>query len=390
MTHFRRVFNFGNYGWLGEYRLSSIVEAAKKVDKDFAIDDSNLPLDIFHSCYLLNTERNQEDRIEPILSPVVSDEELRQLTVMDDMLSRVFAVKYLINLRKSQPDLNLSQLISVNTDDSSLNHQVLEKCERSAKEYVRQLREFRGLMAGFGHSITFSEALNFNFEVDIHKLRMLLGQIPKFGREEVTSQVGTPSGHSLGRTPLSVFAQSIPDDVFWYRFATSSLPVYELTVEKEPKQILILLDKSSSMAGEKTLWARAVALAVVQRFKHVSLMFFDYEPSQVITDKREILKTLVTLKSEGGTSISNALLKASHISSDITLLITDGEDQVETFKFRKLISVMVKGDNESLRKISDKYYSVTPSIDSAKLVVSEFTPRNSMVEATLAERWENE
>ncbi|MEM4270053.1 MAG: hypothetical protein QW223_08060, partial [Candidatus Caldarchaeum sp.] len=352
MMHFRRIFNFGNYGWLGEYRLTSIVEAAKKVEKDLVIDDSNLPLDIFHSCYLLNIERNREDRIEPILSPVVSDEELRQLTVMDDMLSRVFAVKYLINLQKSQPGLNLSQLISVNnTGDSSLNHQVLEKCERSAKEYVRQLREFRGLMAGFGHSITFSESLSFNFEVDIHKLRMLLGQIPKFGREEVKSQVGTPSGHSLGRTPLSVFAQSIPDDVFWYRFATSSLPVYELTVGKEPKRILILLDKSSSMAGEKTLWARAVALAVVQRFKHVSLMFFDYEPSQVITDKHEILKTLVTLKSEGGTSISNALLKASHISSDITLLITDGEDQVsETFKFRKLIGVMVKGDNESLRK----------------------------------------
>lgn len=389
MTHFRRIFNFGNYGWLGEYRLTSIVEAAKKVDKDFAIDDQNLPLDVFHACYLLNLERVQ-DKLEPIISPICKDDELRQLTVADDMLSRVFAVKYLVNLRKSQPDLNLNQFISGNADDSDfLNSQgLLEKCKRSAKEYVRQLREFRGLMAGFGHSITFSEAIDIPFTVDLTGLRRLLSQIPRFGREEAQSQFGTPSGHTFGKTPLSVFAQSIPDDVFWYRFATSSLPVYELTVEKEPKKILVLLDKSESMAGEKTLWARAVALAVVQRFKHVSLMFFDYEPSEVIVDKPEIVKTLVTLESQGGTSISNALLKASHINSDITLLITDGEDQIsKTFKFRKLISVMVKGHNESLRKISDKYYTVTPSTDSAKLIVSEFTLRNSMAEATLAERW---
>ena len=56
------IFRYGNYRWLGDYRAKSIISKAKEVKSEIDIEeDSLLPLDIFHSCYLLNTKKSKKN-----------------------------------------------------------------------------------------------------------------------------------------------------------------------------------------------------------------------------------------------------------------------------------------------------------------------------------------
>jgi len=174
---------------------------------------------------------------------------------------------------------------------------------------------------------------------------------------------------------------ALPDEVFYAKLVSSGLLAREKLSVKEGA-IYVLLDKSGSMSeGEKTPWSRSVALALLAlaRRKRVKffLRFFDTQVYDLVSDDepKALLEMLLKVTSNGGTSIDTALRAAledlakrslSHFTNTI-VVITDGEDRVtvkpeELQRVQaRLVSVMIQGDNEALRRLSDQFLKAQPS-----------------------------
>ena len=146
-----------------------------------------------------------------------------------------------------------------------------------------------------------------------------------------------------------------------------------------------IVHNSGSMDGTKILWAKAVALSLYMRalkeHREFYFRFFDSVPYPLAKiGKRpnakqtlKLIEYIAMVRGSGGTDISRALLLACNdIRSGIVrgisdiVLITDGVDriaeQLVNYNLKKanarLISVMIFGDNKSLKKISTKYLTV--------------------------------
>jgi hypothetical protein len=150
---------------------------------------------------------------------------------------------------------------------------------------------------------------------------------------------------------------------------------FDITLEDHNHFIAngIVVHNSGSMHGEKTIWARSVALAIYRMAKvkrrRYFLRFFDKRTYHLLDDPEEVVDAILKVKSNGGTDITNALKTAIRDLiekglSDLTntiVIITDGEDVVEDLskELKKananLISVMIQGDNETLKAISHSY-----------------------------------
>jgi len=166
---------------------------------------------------------------------------------------------------------------------------------------------------------------------------------------------------------------------------------YDITLKDHNHFIAndIVVHNSGSMVGEKTIWARSVAMALyrmakVKRRKYF-LRFFDTRvyPDSPIQEPEEIVDAILKVKSNGGTDITNALSTALRdlIESGLSeftntiVIITDGEDVVQDLSkdIKKanasLISVMIQGDNETLKALSDQYMKAELSeVGGAKLL----------------------
>ena len=147
-----------------------------------------------------------------------------------------------------------------------------------------------------------------------------------------------------------------------------------------------VVHNSGSMIGKKTIWARAIALALFKQSREENrefyLRFFDYMPHELIRVRRrarpkeiqELFMSLLTIISSGGTWIAKAIDTAcrdivkNRVEGVSTIvLITDGidavhEDTVKSFLEEanaELITVMIGGLNETLRRVSKKYFVAT-------------------------------
>ncbi|MEM1868462.1 MAG: hypothetical protein QXY83_06440, partial [Thermosphaera sp.] len=165
---------------------------------------------------------------------------------------------------------------------------------------------------------------------------------------------------------------ALDDDIFYAKLASGGLLSREYYVSREGAYY-VLIDRSGSMAGEKTVWARSVALALYKlaraRGRKYFLRFFDVNvhpsPDQPpISQPEELLEHILTVASMGGTSIDAALStavrdleKLKELTNTI-VIITDGEDRVSTSPDRlrevgaRLIAVMIQGRNEELRQLA--------------------------------------
>jgi len=147
----------------------------------------------------------------------------------------------------------------------------------------------------------------------------------------------------------------------------------------------VLVHNSGSMDGVKITWAKAVALGLyiraVKEHREFYVRFFDSQPYPLIKVGRrpkarevvELMNYIARVKGSGGTDISRALITASTDirtgasgeTSDI-ILITDGVDRIAeqhvSYNLERaganLYSVMIMGENPSLKKVSTKYFSV--------------------------------
>ncbi len=168
--------------------------------------------------------------------------------------------------------------------------------------------------------------------------------------------------------------------------------VYDIVLEKDHHFIAngYVVHNSGSMHGEKTVWARSVAMALYRmamtKKRRYFLRFFDtrvYPSDRPLDDPEEVVDAILKVKSNGGTDITNAISTAlddliERGLSDYTntvVIITDGEDVVQDLSRKlkranaSLISVMIQGDNETLKALSDQYMKAELSeIGGAKLL----------------------
>mgnify|MGYP000648557759 CR=1 FL=1 len=223
-------------------------------------------------------------------------------------------------------------------------------------------------------------------------LRFAIGLIEKMPRFYTKikrdSTIGTElGGYRLSRNMLKALARelALPEELLLIKLVSQGLLTRRKLLNKLGA-IYVLLDKSGSMAGLKTIWSRSVALALFKRSiiegRKFYLRFFDYRIYRLLQNPEEILSDILSIKSNGGTDIQKAILTAivdlkdSHLrdQTNVIIIITDGESKISKLLLRKkldevnarLITIFV-GENErsdnvsNLMEISDKNFFVRPS-----------------------------
>ncbi len=184
---------------------------------------------------------------------------------------------------------------------------------------------------------------------------------------------------------------ALPEDIFYYKLVSEGVLKKEKEASKEGA-LYVVLDKSGSMSGYKMIWSRSIAIALHKmariKKKEFYLRLFDsqvYPAKEPLKDNKKIIELLLTAPTNGGTRITNALETAlkdlinnkKDLNTDTIILITDGEDHVsidekKLFKNNiQLITIMVGGDNTTLKEVSHAYYNAALTIDGALTLIRQ-------------------
>lgn len=202
----------------------------------------------------------------------------------------------------------------------------------------------------------------------------------KFKHGEIT---GYELGKDIERIVPSILA--LPDELFYLRLLEGRLLLYQKVLTQGRGPLYVLLDKSGSMDGTKMTWAKAVTLSLymraVKEHREFYFRFFDSIPHPLAhvgrrPKARDVLKLvdyIARIKGSGGTDISKAIItacndirKGSVRDVGDIVLITDGVDRIAeqliAYNLKKanarLITIMILGENRSLRNMSVRYFSV--------------------------------
>ncbi|MFP3205646.1 MAG: VWA domain-containing protein [Metallosphaera yellowstonensis] len=282
---------------------------------------------------------------------------------------------------------------------NKLMKQVHEKAMAKATEDANSVRSMQRIVggngAGTGSVMTFEgdvhEVLRLARNTEVRKILEFLSGIPRLGsfskkktaRYSKGELYGYEEGSDLERIVPSELA--LPEELFYVKLAESQLLLYQKQIKETLGPIYLLLDKSGSMDGEKILWAKAVALALYSRARRENrdfyLRFFDNIPYPLIkviknAKSKDVLKMVEyigKIRGGGGTDISRSVMSAcddikdGHVKGvSEVIILTDGEDKIAETTVRRslkeanatLVSVMIRGDNSDLRRVSDTYLVV--------------------------------
>ncbi len=366
---------------------------------------------LHYSLYPMLEDNNEDYILSKVLEfqkDYISKEEfakLRSLTVLDDTLSTVYSyyfTKLLLKELKKEVEKELSEsnqsdmanilnqiLLRLFSEDSY--RQKLNEFQNEAAEKTKKLSDIKDFIMDIGAGKSFSDfkkvldlsekiasnALLFKIITEGKKIQT---KIPTFVKiTKIKEKHGEElAEYTLTRNVLeakpSEFA--LPSEIFYYRLASGGfISLAKHTIAEGAYYVMI--DKSGSMSSEaKIVYSRSLALALFKLAKRKKrkyfLQFFDtyVYPFKPLDDPEEILECIFRIENSGGTDIDDALYVALNniIKSRLNkytntiILITDGEDTVTIQKelFEKnnvsLISIMVGGENETLKQLSNKYF----------------------------------
>ncbi|EWG07849.1 MAG: von Willebrand factor type A domain-containing protein [Candidatus Aramenus sulfurataquae] len=296
---------------------------------------------------------------------------------------------------KQQQQQSQQSQESLNKVMKQAHEKAISKAAEDASAVRSMQRIVGGNGAGTGSMLNFEgeihEVLRLARNTEIKKILEFLNGIPNLGsitkrrttRYTKGELYGYEEGSDLERLVPSELA--MPEELFYVKLAENELLLYQKQIKETLGPIYLLLDKSGSMDGEKILWAKAVALALYSRAKRENrdfyLRFFDNIPYPLIKviknakskDVIKMVEYIGKIRGGGGTDISRSIISAcedikeGHVKgvSDV-IILTDGEDKIAETTVRRylkdanatLISVMIRGDNADLRRISDNYFVV--------------------------------
>lgn len=283
-----------------------------------------------------------------------------------------------------------------------LANQYAQKETERAKELLDTIVHGKGDELG-----TFEKLLDLSNRIlhvhNVHEIisyaKKLIDSLPRFAsiKKQKDKYGEELAGYRTTRNPVYAIPRELAhdDELFYYKLASSGF------LAKEKQRTIegayyVLIDKSGSMEGIKTVWARSVALAIYKlakmRRRKFFLRFFDTRvyPNKPLEKPEEVVEHILKVISDGGTNITHAIRTAiediakqglSKFTNTI-ILITDGEDEVDeelAEELRRnnieLISVMIHGENETLKKISKHYFK------------AELTPQGALKIIEVARRW---
>lgn len=344
---------------------------------------------------------------------------IKPITTLDDDMSSIYSISFMKKLMdeiKNEVEKQLQQSQSQGQDLQSLLNSAMNgnkkaqkqlqqlvatavnnitksgKVEQIMKSAVRhaekitnnasKIRDVLGLSAGkkagsFEKLLDLAELMK-----DVKEVRRiftiasdLVRRMPKFAKiKKIKSKFGNKvAGYMMTKKIEKAIPRelALPDELFYAKLASSGFISREKLYVAEGAYYVVI-DKSGSMSGEKTIWARSVALALFKfartRKRKYFLRFFDHSvyPNKPLEKAEEIVDYILKIRSDGGTSIDNALRTAvddiikrglSKYTNTI-IIITDGEDNVETkpellrSNGITLVAVMIQGKNETLEKLA--------------------------------------
>jgi uncharacterized protein with von Willebrand factor type A (vWA) domain len=300
------------------------------------------------------------------------------------------------NQKEMLKDQNVQELLK------ELENKALEKAYNYADE-VRKMQKALGEKPGaspsgsrgvsaFSRGANMEEILDLVKNTRVREVVDLLDTIPKMGLQTTKRvndynrgpTIGYKYGNNIEQAVVSELA--MPDDIFYMKLQDSSLIERKKGMQdKNMGPIYVLCDKSGSMEEDhdRIKWAKAVAmkLFIIAKEEHRDyyMRFFDNSPHERLEsvgsndDPIAMIKNIGDVTGDGGTNIYAAIeqacedIKQRQVSgvSEI-IVVSDGGDRIDESSLRKtldeanakIITVIIKGGNASLKKISERYLEV--------------------------------
>ncbi|ACV24985.1 vWA domain-containing protein [Methanocaldococcus fervens] len=342
-------------------------------------------------------------------------EKSKLFTELDEMnagtATIMFCEKFFENLKLKNLNKELKKFIS-DGNGEGLEDKLKETAKETMKEISEEVSEvLQGFDAveNFGKGLGDKKLLSPEDRIKLadkilenKKIREIvkkLGKLKLLATNEYKSKIKHYSGEvystKIGRDLKHLLPKEIvnlSDELLYYdflrRFADKKLMIYDIQnkLDKQKGPIVVLLDHSGSMYGDREIWGKAVALSLIEIAKRENreLYYIAFDDGvrfeKLINPKNITMEEIIEIASlyfGGGTNFIEPLNKAMEVikknesfkNADI-LLITDGYAEVndmflkEFDKFKnehnvKLISVFVEiFPTETLKMISDEVIKV--------------------------------
>ncbi|MEM1675887.1 MAG: hypothetical protein QXX35_03490 [Desulfurococcaceae archaeon] len=392
------------YRGLKALRLTQLI-SGQKVDLPISII-----IDVFYTLYLPFISLKNLDEIPKdkkqyyfLLDSLLKSSfihVIKSRTVLDTLMSCLATGILIPELKRILEDIGRkSSEIKSSIDYEKEVKKEIDRTLSSLSKDLDNVKKLRSLIegdqAGSLSMIAYEEygpeLVKLARNIEVRKiLEQLTGVKPWMFRIEKRRQRfkhGEILGYEFGRDIERIVPSNLllPNELFYIKYLNNKLLLYQKAVTEGKGSLYVLVDKSGSMDGVKITWAKAVALSLYMRAirenRDFYFRFFDSIPYSLCKVERRrrvkqalrLIEYIASVKGSGGTDITRSIvtacsdIRSSNVSgvNDI-VLITDGVDriaeQVVRYNLKKanarLITVMIMGDNESLRKVSAKYFTV--------------------------------
>jgi hypothetical protein len=264
--------------------------------------------------------------------------------------------------------------------------EVVSSLEKEAQEILKDLEAIESFShVGVPVAQLLEKPEEFREKARNHIIVNLVRFLRKL-RKEAPSLKQTRSPTLVGGRPLGVKRiqrwseltrmlpmEQLDEDLLAYKVASRTVRVSEQW--GNISNYVVYLDKSGSMAENilyhsaptqteyvpKISFAAASALALAQALRNagakMTLKLFDTEVHDPVTDYVQLIDTLMRIRADSGTNITNVLEDAIKHRDERIIIITDGIDVVSEESVKKAKSanldvtfVFIKTDNDLLRK----------------------------------------
>ena len=400
-----------------KYRGIKVLRIAKLIaEKELKIP-LHLAVDIFYSFYLpmpilidkqeIPSNKMKDYNIINYLLQSSFIHDIRSRTVVDGLMSSIAASIFITEFIKLEEETRPTtassskrkrEETSTPTNEQAIRRNV-EKAISNTLRDVENAKKLKSLIEGdqpgsvsiMAYEEYGPELIRLARNIEVRKILDILRGIKPWSinipEKKQRFKHGELTGYELGKDIERIVPSilALPDELFYIKYLENRLLLYQKMLSQGKGPLYVLLDKSGSMDGMKMTWAKAVALSLYMRaikeHREYYFRFFDSIPYPLAkVEKRpkasQVLKLIdyiAQVRGSGGTDISKAIITACNDiragsvnkMSDI-ILITDGVDriaeQLVLYNLKRanarLITVMIMGDNKSLKNISTKYFSV--------------------------------
>jgi len=369
------------------------IDLDKNSADSIKIAASDLYFLFYSGLVTVRSEKNSNEFMESVRLRMESLMETKDFnkaktySLLNDRLSMLYSINFMKALNEN---VKKNQSRNGNTSDMP-GEKPIEKSMEGASKKLEMAHEIEKILKDNkpGGNTGKKEGLSVESLIDLTDKAMkvenadkiitlankLIDIMPRYTKKMRSySNTGELAGYYKTRHISNVLSRELamPDEIFYSKIINGFTGKEKRLLS--PGAYYVLLDKSGSMyEGDKTLWSRSVALALFRISKSKNrkyfFRFFDNKPHDLLNAPFDIVENILTVEANKGTCIECALKTALNDlnqekigrETNTIIIITDGEDKVnmqDYFKKEnetKLITVMINGYNEGLKKISTVY-----------------------------------